>query len=74
MGLFNRQFGARLLNRMRFRTKLMLLPIMAAVGFVIVLAASTFFAMRNQNLLTRVESGTWRPTDRAEAAGRAESG
>src|SRR2546421_13086066 len=59
MGLspFNRQFGATLLNRLRFRTKLMLLPLMAAVGFIIVLALSTFFAMRNQDLLVRVESG-----------------
>ena len=37
----NRQFGARLLNRLRFRTKLMLLPIVAAVGFLVVLLVST---------------------------------
>src|SRR5258705_10048977 len=69
MGLspFNRKFGARLLNRLRFRTKLMLLPIMAAVGFVIVLAVSTFFAMRNQNLLVRVENGYYPAVETTQA-------
>ena len=54
---FNAQFGARLLNRLSFRTKLMVLPLLAAAGFVVVLVVSTTFAMRNQNLLTRVETG-----------------
>src|SRR5258706_6620794 len=64
---FNRQFGARMLNRLRFRTKLMLLPIMAAVGFVMVLAVSGFFAMRNQNLLVRVESGYYPAVETSQA-------
>src|SRR5437763_1530443 len=64
---FNRQFGARLLNRLRFRTKLMLLPIMAAVGFVLVLAVSAFFAMRNQDLLVRVESGYYPAVETSQA-------
>src|SRR5258706_2035078 len=64
---FNRQFGARMLNRLRFRTKLMLLPIMAAVGFVIVLVVSTYFAMRNQNLLIRVESGYYPAVETSQA-------
>ena len=69
MGLspFNRQFGARLLNRLRFRAKLMLLPIMAAVGFVFVLAVSSFFATRNQNLLVRVENGYYPAVETSQA-------
>src|SRR5436190_9627888 len=67
MGRFNREFGARLLNRLRFRTKLMLLPVMAAVGFVIVLVVSTFFAMRNQDLLVRVENGYYPAVETSQA-------
>ena len=63
----NRRFGATTLNRLRFRTKLMLLPIMAAVGFVVVLMVSTFFAMRNQNLLRSVESGYYPAVETSQA-------
>jgi len=63
---FNRQFGARLLNRLRFRTKLMLLPIVAAVGFVIVLIVSGYFGARNQALLVRVENGYYPAVETSE--------
>jgi methyl-accepting chemotaxis protein len=63
---FNRQFGARLLNRLRFRTKLMLLPIVAAVGFVVVLVVSAYFGTRNQNLLVRVENGYYPAVETSE--------
>src|SRR2546423_2188121 len=66
MNLFSRQIGARLLNRLSFRYKLMLLPLMAAVGFVVVLGVSTYFAMRNQNLLSRVETGYYPAVDASE--------
>ncbi|HEX7153369.1 MAG TPA: methyl-accepting chemotaxis protein [Thermoanaerobaculia bacterium] len=50
-------FGAKFLNNLKFRHKLLLLPLLAAVGFVVVLCVSIFFSMKNSNLLTLVQTG-----------------
>jgi methyl-accepting chemotaxis protein len=49
--------GASFLNNLKFRHKLLVLPVLAGVGFLIVFAVSLWFSVRNQRLLTRIESG-----------------
>jgi methyl-accepting chemotaxis protein len=49
--------GASFLNDLKFRHKLLVLPVLAGVGFLIVFAVSLWFSVRNQQLLTRIETG-----------------
>jgi methyl-accepting chemotaxis protein len=49
--------GAKFLNNLKFRHKLLVLPLLAGVGFLVVFAVSLFFSVRNQQLLERIESG-----------------
>ena len=51
------RFGATFLNNLRFRHKLLVLPVLAGVGFLVVLAVSLHFSIRNQRLLERIETG-----------------
>jgi methyl-accepting chemotaxis protein len=51
------RFGATFLNNLKFRHKLLVLPVLAGVGFLIVLAVSLTFSIRNQRLLERIEIG-----------------
>jgi methyl-accepting chemotaxis protein len=60
-------FGAGFLNDLRFRHKLLLLPLLAAVGFVLVLGVSIFFSVRNQRLLDQIEQGYYPAVSNAEA-------
>ncbi len=60
-------FGASFLNNLRFRHKLLLLPLLAAVGFVLVLGVSIFFSVRNQRLLDQIEQGYYPAVGNAEA-------
>lgn len=47
----------RFLNRLTFRYKLLLLPLMATIGFVVVISVGLFFGARNQRLLDQVQKG-----------------
>ncbi|HEX9982768.1 MAG TPA: methyl-accepting chemotaxis protein [Thermoanaerobaculia bacterium] len=49
--------GAKFLNNLKFRHKLLLLPLLAGIGFVVVLCVSVVFSMKNGRLLALVESG-----------------
>ncbi|HEV7242563.1 MAG TPA: methyl-accepting chemotaxis protein [Thermoanaerobaculia bacterium] len=49
--------GATFLNDLKFRHKLLVLPVLAGVGFLIVFAVSLYFSMRNQRLLSLIETG-----------------
>jgi methyl-accepting chemotaxis protein len=49
--------GASFLNDLKFRHKLLVLPVLAGVGFLIVFAVSLWFSVRNQRLLTLIETG-----------------
>ncbi|HEX6095563.1 MAG TPA: methyl-accepting chemotaxis protein [Thermoanaerobaculia bacterium] len=49
--------GASFLNNLKFRHKLLVLPVLAGVGFLIVFAVSLWFSVRNQRLLTLIETG-----------------
>lgn len=51
------RIGASFLNNLKFRHKLLVLPVLAGVAFVIVFAVSLWFSVRNQRLLTLVETG-----------------
>ncbi|HEX2832645.1 MAG TPA: methyl-accepting chemotaxis protein [Thermoanaerobaculia bacterium] len=48
---------AALLNRLKFRHKLLLLPALAGVGFLVVLLLSIFFNVRNGQRLELIERG-----------------
>jgi methyl-accepting chemotaxis protein len=63
--LIGSNFGAALLNRLRFRHKLLVLPLLASIGFVLVLAVTIYFNVRNQNLLGLVEHGYYPAVDDA---------
>jgi len=60
-------FGARLLNKLSFKHKLLVLPVLAAIGFVVVLCVSVFFSVRNQRLLGLIETGYYPAVDSSEA-------
>jgi methyl-accepting chemotaxis protein len=62
-----KNFGASFLNNLKFRHKLLLLPLLAAVGFVLVLGVSIFFSVRNQRLLDQIEHGYYPAVGNAEA-------
>jgi methyl-accepting chemotaxis protein len=47
----------RFLNRLTFRYKLLLLPLMATIGFVVVIIVGLVFGARNQRLLDQVQKG-----------------
>ncbi len=49
--------GAMFLNNLKFRHKLLVLPLLAGAGFLVVFAVSLFFSVRNQRLLERIEAG-----------------
>ena len=49
--------GAMFLNNLKFRHKLLVLPLLAGAGFLVVFAVSLFFSVRNQRLLKRIETG-----------------
>jgi methyl-accepting chemotaxis protein len=51
------RFGASFLNDLKFRHKLLVLPVLAGVGFLLVFGVSVWFSVRNQRLLTRIETG-----------------
>jgi methyl-accepting chemotaxis protein len=59
--------GAKFLNNLKFRYKLLLLPLLAAVGFVLVLGVSIFFSVRNQKLLDTIEHGYYPAVSNSEA-------
>jgi len=59
--------GAKFLNSLKFRHKLLLLPLLAGVGFILVLGVSIFFSVRNQRLLEQIENGYYPAVDNAEA-------
>src|SRR5215212_1796643 len=48
---------ARFVSNLSFRYKLLLLPLGAAIGFVIILVVSITYGARNERLLTAVETG-----------------
>ncbi|MEO8033947.1 MAG: methyl-accepting chemotaxis protein [Acidobacteriota bacterium] len=47
----------RFLNRLTFRYKLLLLPLMATIAFVVVITVGLVFGTRNQRLLDQVQKG-----------------
>jgi methyl-accepting chemotaxis protein len=47
----------RFLNRLSFRYKLLLLPLLATIGFVVVISVGLVFGARNQRLLDQVQKG-----------------
>ena len=49
--------SSNVLRNLKFRYKLLLLPALAAVGFVVVLLVSFIYGRRNQRLLALVENG-----------------
>jgi methyl-accepting chemotaxis protein len=51
------RLGATFLNNLKFRHKLLVLPVLAGVGFLVVLAVSLYFSIRNQRLLGTIETG-----------------
>jgi len=59
--------GAKFLNNLRFRGKLLLLPLLAGIGFVLVLCVSIFFSVRNQRLLALIEHGYYPAVANADA-------
>src|SRR5260370_38170989 len=61
--------GARLFRNLNFRQTLLILPSLAAIGFIVVLCVSVVFGLRNQRLLTRVESGYYPAVDTGQALG-----
>lgn len=58
-------FGAKFLNNLRFRHKLLILPLLAGLGFVLLLGVSIFFNIRNQRLVQLVEHGYYPAVDDA---------
>lgn len=46
-----------MLNKLRFRSKLMLFPALASVAFIVILAMAPFFAQRNEAAVERIRSG-----------------
>jgi len=57
---------ATFLNRLKFRHKLLLLPALAAVGFLVVLFVSVVFNVRNARRLDLIERGYYPATRDAE--------
>ena len=51
------RIGASILKDLKFRHKLLVLPVLAGVGFLIVFAVSLWFSVRNQRLLELIETG-----------------
>jgi methyl-accepting chemotaxis protein len=47
----------RFLNRLTFRYKLLLLPLLATIGFVVVICVGLAFGARNERLLDQVQKG-----------------
>jgi methyl-accepting chemotaxis protein len=61
------KIGAKFLNNLNFRYKLMVMPALAAIGFIVVLFVSVIFGGRNQRLLTLVETGYYPAVDDSKA-------
>ena len=59
--------GARLFRNLNFRQTLLILPSLAAIGFIVVLCVRVVFGLRNQRLLTRVENGYYPAVDNSQA-------
>lgn len=53
----SRNVAQRFLNRFTFRYKLLLLPLLATIGFVIVISVGLVFGARNERLLDQVQKG-----------------
>ena len=51
------RLGASFLKDLKFRHKLLVLPVLAGVGFLIVFAVSLWSSVRNQRLLELIETG-----------------
>src|SRR6266581_4385724 len=59
--------GARLLQKLKFRQTLRVIPVLAAIGFAVVLVVNFAFGVRNQRLLTNVETGYYPAVDTSQA-------
>jgi methyl-accepting chemotaxis protein len=59
--------AAQFLNRLNFRHKLLLLPLLAGIGFVVVLLVSIVFNVRNQRQLELIEKGYYPAVNNSEA-------
>jgi methyl-accepting chemotaxis protein len=66
MALIGSNLGASFLNKLRFRHKLLVLPAVAAIGFVLVLAVTIYFNLQNQKTLELIESGYYPAVSNAE--------
>jgi methyl-accepting chemotaxis protein len=53
----SRRAAQSFLNRFTFRYKLLLLPVMATIGFAVVISVGLTFGARNQRLLDQVQKG-----------------
>jgi methyl-accepting chemotaxis protein len=53
----SRNVAQRFLNRLTFRYKLLLLPLLATIGFVVVICVGLAFGARNERLLDQVQKG-----------------
>jgi hypothetical protein len=61
-----KNMGGALLNRLKFRHKLLLLPALAAAGFLVVLLQSIVFNVQNARRLELIERGYYPATRDAE--------
>src|SRR5258706_5987123 len=57
MTIASKTLGAQLLNRLKFRQKLLLLPLLAGLGCVVVLVVSIAVSLGNQHQLELIEKG-----------------
>jgi methyl-accepting chemotaxis protein len=53
----SRRIAQSFLNRLTFRYKLLLLPVVATIGFVVVISVGLTFGARNERLLDQVQKG-----------------
>src|SRR3954452_13407577 len=67
MTIASKTLGARLLNRLKFRQKLLLLPLLAGVGFVVVLVVSIAVNLGNQHQLELIEKGYYPAVSTSES-------
>src|SRR5438128_1942318 len=67
MTIASNSLGAQFLNRLNFRHKLLLLPLLAGIGFVVVLLVSIVFNLRNQRQLELIEKGYYPAVSNSEA-------
>ncbi|HXH42211.1 MAG TPA: hypothetical protein VNN08_26540, partial [Thermoanaerobaculia bacterium] len=61
----SRNAAQKLLSRLPFRYKLLLLPLLATIGFMIVLFVSFVFGQRNARLLDQVQKGYYPSVERS---------